>query len=78
MTDFVIVIAAIAAVASAAPGGGSGAPVAVPDRQPTVGFHTYPSLEACERAAGHLVPPAASRLVCLPVEPPPGGLADAY
>ena len=75
MTDFVIVIAAIAAIASAPT---PGAPAAVPDRQPTVGFNVYKSLEECEQATTHLVAPPAKRLVCVPVEPPPGGLVNAY
>ncbi|MBV1799328.1 hypothetical protein [Siccirubricoccus sp. G192] len=75
MGDFVIVVATIAAIASASPVGPG---AAVPDRQPTVGFKTYQSLEACEQAAAGLRAPPASRLVCLPIELPQGGLASAY
>ena len=65
MTDFVIVVATLAAVAS---GGGAGT---VPDRLPTLGFQTYPSLAACEDAVTHNAARPGTRLVCLPIEPPP-------
>jgi hypothetical protein len=75
MADFVIVVATIAAVASASPVSPG---AAVPDRQLTVGFKTYQSLEDCEQAATALRVPPASRLICVPVELPQGGLANAY
>ena len=74
MTDFVIVAVAVAAVASASPTG----PAAAPDRLPTVGFKTYQSIDSCQQAAAQLQPPPGSRLVCLSVELPEGGLVSAY
>jgi len=71
MTDFVIVVAALASLASSSP-----APL--PDRAPTVGFKTYATAEACEDAAAHLQPRPGTRLVCLPVESHDGELAAAY
>ncbi|MDB5375545.1 MAG: hypothetical protein JWP04_4187 [Belnapia sp.] len=70
MTDFVIVVATMAAVAGA---GG-----AVPDRLPTLGFRTYPSLSDCEAAVGQNTPRPGTRLVCLPIEPPPGTMFSAH
>ena len=72
VTDFVIVIATVAALAS--PGGTA----SVPLNAPTVGFRTYPDVAACERAVGSLVAPAGARLVCLPIEPLLGEMATAY
>ncbi|MDO9711222.1 hypothetical protein [Paracraurococcus lichenis] len=73
MTDFVIVVAALANLASASP-----ATPAVPQAAPTVGFRTYATVEACEEATTHLVARPGTRLVCLPVEPQLGELASAY
>lgn len=67
MTDFVIVVATLAAVAS-----GGGSTGTVPDRLPTLGFQTYPSLAACEDAVAHNEARPGTRLVCLPIEPAPG------
>lgn len=85
MTDFVIVIAAAAALAAplsapsvVAPGARSVTADAVPSNAPTVGFRTYSDLASCERATAGLVAPAGARLVCLPVEPLTGDLASAY
>ena len=72
MADFVIVVATMAAVASGAATG------PVPDRLPTLGFKTYPSLEACEAAAAENRPQPGTRLVCLPIEPPPGAMFSAH
>ena len=77
MMDFVIVVAALASVASAAPPAAIG-PGALPKRTPTVGFNTYNTIETCEGAAAKLVARPGTRLVCLPVEPPLGGLVNAY
>jgi len=67
MTDFVIVVASLASLTLAAP-----APhgIAAPSRQPTVGFSTYRSADACEAATEALTPPPGTRLVCVPVEQP--------
>ncbi|MBK1661376.1 hypothetical protein [Paracraurococcus ruber] len=62
MTDFVIVAAALASIASAAP-----APV-LPSTAPTIGFRTYATIAACEDAVAHLPARPGIRLVCLPVE----------
>lgn len=76
MTDFVIVVAAVASLAAASPG--LPAPTAVvPDRLPTVGFKTYPSAESCEEAAARLAARPGTRLVCLPVQAP-GELQSAW
>lgn len=72
MTDFVIVVATLAAVAS---GGSAGT---VPDRLPTLGFQTYPSLAACEEAVTRNEARPGTRLVCLPIEPPPGTPFSAH
>lgn len=77
MTDFVIVMATLAGIASAGPAAPGAAP-AVPGNAPTVGFRTYPSIEACEEAITHLVARPGTRLVCLPVEPQLGELSSAY
>jgi hypothetical protein len=63
MTDFVIVVAALASLASAGPA--TQAPL--PDRQPTIGFSLYHSADDCEEAATTMVAPQGTRLVCLPV-----------
>ena len=75
MADYIIIIATLSALASA---GSSGAPGTVPDRVPTLGFHVYPSLEACTEAVASNAVPAGKRLVCVPTEAPPGGLIDAH
>jgi hypothetical protein len=77
MTDFVIVVAAIASLASAAPPG-AGSAVIVPDTAPTVGFRTYPSADACTEAAAKLTARPGTRLVCLPVEAQQGELQSAW
>ena len=77
MTDFVIVVAILASVASAAPPAAPW-PGALPERTPTVGFNTYSTIATCEDAASKLTARPGTRLVCLPVEPPPGGLVNAY
>lgn len=73
MADFVIVVAALASVASANP-----VAPALPDRAPTVGFRVYASVGACEEAAAKLTAKPGTRLVCLPVETQVGELASAY
>jgi hypothetical protein len=84
MADFIIVIAAAAALAGSAPApfaATSTAPAAtasVPLSAPTVGFRTYRDLASCEQAAAALVAPPGSRPVCLPVEPLAGDLVSAY
>jgi hypothetical protein len=75
MADFIIIVATLAAIASPsspeAPGAGLG-------HAPTLGFHLYPSLEACAAAVSENTVPPGSRLVCVPVEPPPGGLTNTH
>jgi hypothetical protein len=85
MTDFVIVIAAAAALASpAVPGSTAPAPAAraatssVPLTAPTVGFRTYSDAASCEQATAALVAPPGARLVCVPVESHVGEMANAY
>ena len=73
MADFVIVVAALAGIASASPA----VPV-VPSAAPTVGFKTYATVDACEEAALQLKARHGTRLVCLPVETQAGELASAY
>jgi len=73
MTDFVIVVAALAGLASASP-----TPPAVPGHAPTIGFRTYATVEACEEATTHLIARPGTRLVCLPVEAPVGEMSSAY
>ncbi len=73
MADFVIVVAALAGIASANPA----APV-VPNNAPTVGFKTYATVDACEDAVAHLSARPGTRLICLPVETQAGELASAY
>ncbi|WP_431271059.1 hypothetical protein [Dankookia sp. P2] len=70
MADFVIVVAALAGLASASP--------AVPGTAPTIGFKTYATVESCEEAAVQLQARPGTRLVCLPVETQAGELASAY
>ncbi len=76
MTDFVIVVATMAALASPAAAPGTSPPV--PMNAPTLGFHTYADLAACERAVTAATAAAGTRLVCLPVESVNGELASAY
>ena len=76
MTDFVIVVAALANLASANPAATPVAPV--PENAPTVGFRTYATVESCEDAAAHLAARPGTRLVCLPIEANDAALADAY
>ena len=76
MTDFVIVVAALASFASASPGPSTGA--VVPDRAPTVGFKTYSDADSCTEAAARLMPRPGTRLVCLPIEPQQGEMQAAW
>jgi hypothetical protein len=77
MTDFVIIVAAIASLASASPQV-PGAGVTVPSRTPTVGFLTYHGAGACEEAAAALTPRPGMRLVCVPIEETSGDMPGAY
>ena len=76
MSDFVIVIAAAAMLAAPAPAPAAVSPV--PLSAPTVGFRTYADAASCEQAAGALTAPPGRRLVCVPVEPMVGEMANAY
>ena len=91
MTDFVIVIAAAAMLAAPTPAPGAAAAAAagttkaagaaaapIPLSAPTVGFRTYPDAASCEQATAVLVAPPNARLVCVPVEPQVGEMANAY
>ena len=84
MTDFVIVAAAAAMLAGPIPAPGAPAaalgtaPASASLTAPTVGFRTYPDAASCEQATAALVAPAGSRLVCVPVEPMVGEMANAY
>lgn len=80
MAEFVIVAAALAGLASAAPAPAAATTAAttVPLNAPTVGFRTYSDLASCEQAAAVLVVPAGRRLVCLPVEPLLSEVARPY
>jgi hypothetical protein len=85
MADFVIVIATAAALAvpgapaTAAPTAAApGAVASVPLSAPTVGFRTYPDAASCEQATAALAAPPNTRLVCVPVEPHVGEMANAY
>ena len=73
MADFVIVIAAAAALAGpAVPGSAaptpatpSAAAASVPLNAPTVGFRTYPEAASCEQAtAGMVAPPVRASFAC--------------
>lgn len=90
MTDFVVVIATVAMLASPPPATGasataaSGAPAVAPRAAPaplnvpTVGFRTYTDAASCEQATAAVAAPAGTRFVCVPVEPANGELASAY
>ena len=85
MTDFVIVIATAAMLGAPAPAPAADAPAAaaaaaaaVPLSAPTVGFRTYADAASCEQATATLVAPAGKRLVCVPIEPVIGEMANAY
>ncbi len=79
MTDFVIVAAASLAAALATPAANPAEVAAsVPLTAPTVGFHAYPDAASCEQATAAQVAPAGRRLVCVPVEPLAGDMANAY
>ncbi|GAA0575331.1 hypothetical protein GCM10009416_12470 [Craurococcus roseus] len=80
MPDFVIVAATVAMLAGPALSSDASATASAPAslNTPTVGFRTYPDAVSCERAAATLVAPAGARLVCLPVEPTSGEMANAY
>ena len=87
MTGFVIVIAAATtmlatplapapdAAASAAPGA---AAASIPPNAPTVGFRVYSDAASCEQATAVLTAPPGARLVCVPIEPMVGEMANAY
>jgi hypothetical protein len=77
MTEFVIVIAMAAALASGVPASPEGA-VSLPSSRSAVGFSVYPTGMACEATAARLTAPPGYRFVCLPVDVPPTGLPDAY
>ncbi|MBD0275932.1 MAG: hypothetical protein ICV73_28895 [Acetobacteraceae bacterium] len=87
MADFVIVIAAAVGLAGPAAPGATAAPAttapsaaiaSAPLSAPTVGFRTYADAASCEQAAGALTAPPGRRLVCVPVEPMVGEMANAY
>jgi hypothetical protein len=87
MADFIIVIATAAALAApAAPGAAAPAPAAPTApaassatlNAPTLGFRTYPDAASCEQAAATVAAPPNARLVCVPVEPHLGEMANAY
>ncbi len=67
--------AAPGGAASAAPGGGA-API--PPNAPTVGFRVYSDAASCEQATAVLTAPPGARLVCVPIEPMVGEMANAY
>ncbi len=75
MTDFVVVVAALSALATPMP---DATPKPVPMNAPTLGFRTYPDIGLCERAIAEASAPAGTRLVCLPTEPQIGEMANAY
>ena len=70
MADFVIVVATLAKLASAAAPDPSASAL---EQTPTLGFKTYSSIEACEDAVASNVARPGTRLVCLPVEVPAVG-----
>jgi hypothetical protein len=75
MADFVIVVAAAASLAASP----RLPPAAVvPQNAPTVGFHVYRDLNACEQATVRLTPRPGQRHVCVPVEPNLQELTAAY
>jgi hypothetical protein len=86
MTDFVIVAAAAAAMLAApaapAPHAATAAPgtaaASAPLHAPTVGFRVYSDAASCEQATAVLTAPRGARLVCVPVEPMIGEMANAY
>ena len=86
MTDFVIVVAAAAMLATppapaphaATPAPGTAAAVPAPLHAPTVGFRVYSDAASCEQATAVLTAPRGARLVCVPVEPMIGEMAGAY
>jgi hypothetical protein len=75
MTDFVIVVAAAASLAASP----TLPPQAVvPQNAPTVGFHLYGTVHACEDAIAQLTPRPGKRYVCLPIERGDQELTSAY
>jgi hypothetical protein len=75
MTDFVIVVAAAASLAASPH---LPPQAAIPQNAPTVGFHLYRTLNACEDAITQLSPQAGKRYVCLPVERNDQEFTSAY
>ena len=75
MTDFVIVVAAVASLAASP---NLPPQAAIPQNAPTVGFQLYGTLNACEDAVTHLTAQAGKRYVCLPVEGRDQELTSAY
>lgn len=84
MTEFVIVAAAAAMLAGPMPAPGAAAtvpgtaPASVALNAPTAGFRTYPDAASCEQGTAALVAPAGVRLICVPVEPMTGEMANAH
>ncbi|MBL6080708.1 hypothetical protein JMJ56_22075 [Belnapia sp. T18] len=75
MTDFVIVVAAVASLAASP---NLPPEAAIPQNAPTIGFRLYKDLHACEAATAQLTPRRGMRHVCVPVESGDGELASAY
>jgi hypothetical protein len=76
MSDFVIVAATLAALATASPQ--QPLEAVVPQNAPTVGFKLYQDIASCEAAVARLTARPGMRLVCLPVETSDTALATAY
>jgi len=72
MTDFVIVVASIAALSAPSPVPGT--PGIPPERQLAPGSYIYRSLQACEEEIVRRRTLSGQRLFCLPVE----ALPSAY
>src|SRR5690349_5704292 len=77
MTDFVIVAAAAALLASPTVAD-TPLEAVVPQNSPTVGFVLYRDVGSCEAAVAGLKARPGQRLVCLPVERSDGEMASAY
>ncbi len=75
MTDFVIVAAAAASLAASPH---LPPQAAIPQNAPTIGFHLYGDLNACEAAITQLTPRPGKRYVCVPVEGRDQELTAAY
>lgn len=71
MTEFVIVVltSAAALLATPTPGDPAANAALAPLNAPTLGFHVYKDMAACEADVGHLTPPPGTRLACVPVVP---------